>query len=71
MKRCEAQLLRKTLNFAVKDAEALAEVVKEAGSGFYRDPPIVKTLFDDDVTAANVEAAFKELSGKVKARAKY
>ncbi|MGA7326086.1 MAG: caspase family protein [Rhodomicrobium sp.] len=57
----------KRLNFAVKDAGALASILKEAGAGFYRHPPIVKTLFDDQVTAENVEAAFKELSTKVKA----
>ena len=43
------------------------QVLKEAGVGFYRNPPIVKTLFDDQVTADNVEAAFNELAGKVKA----
>ncbi|MGA7329006.1 MAG: caspase family protein, partial [Rhodomicrobium sp.] len=59
--------LSKRLNFAVKDAEALAEVLKEAGAGFYRHPPFVKTLFDAEVTAENVEAAFKELGGKVRA----
>ncbi|MGA7325351.1 MAG: caspase family protein [Rhodomicrobium sp.] len=59
--------LSKRLNFAVKDAKALAEVLKEAGAGFYRHPPIVKTLFDDQVTAENVEATFKEFKDKVKA----
>ncbi|MGA7324741.1 MAG: caspase family protein [Rhodomicrobium sp.] len=57
----------KRLNFSVNDADDLSKILKEAGAGFYRHPPIVKTLFDDDVTSANVEAAFKELSGEVKA----
>ncbi|MGA7326066.1 MAG: caspase family protein [Rhodomicrobium sp.] len=61
------QDLSKRLNFAVKDAEALAGILKEAGDGFYRHPPIAKTLFDDEVTAENVEAAFSELKNKVKA----
>jgi len=39
--------LSKRLNFAVKDAEALAGTLKEAGTG---------TLFDDEVTAEKVEA---------------
>ncbi|MGA7324644.1 MAG: caspase family protein [Rhodomicrobium sp.] len=59
--------LSKRLNFAVKDAEALAETLKEAGAGFYRHSPIVKTLFDDEVTAEKVEAAFKELGATVRA----
>jgi len=45
----------------------LAETLKAAGIGYYRNPPIVKTLFDDEVTADKVEAAFKELAGEVKA----
>ncbi len=35
--------------------------------GFYRHEPIVKTLFDDEVTAEKVKAAFGELAGKVQA----
>lgn len=57
----------KSLNFAVSDAEALAEALKEAGAGYYRHPPIVKTLFDGDVTTEKVETAFKELGARVKA----
>ena len=40
--------------------------MKEAGAGYYRNPPVVKTLFDDEVTAEKVGAAFAELSRKVK-----
>jgi len=58
---------RKNLSFAVSDAEALAETLKAAGIGYYRHPPIVKTLFDDEVTAEKVGAAFAELAGQVKA----
>ena len=58
---------RKALSYAVKDASALAGALTAAGAGFYRHRPIVKTLFDDGVTAENIEAAFKELSAKVKA----
>ncbi len=58
---------RVNLRFAVNDAEALAETLKAAGAGYYRHPPIVKTLFNDDVTAEKVGAAFAGLSGHVKA----
>ncbi len=58
---------RKSLSFAVKDAEALAQALKLAGVGYYRHPPIVKTLFDEDVTAEKVGAAFEELAAQVKA----
>ncbi|MGC2631488.1 MAG: caspase family protein [Rhodomicrobium sp.] len=58
---------RKSLSFAVKDAEALAGTLKAAGVGYYRNAPIVKTLFDDEVTADKVGAAFEELSRQVKA----
>ncbi len=58
---------RKNLSFAVSDAGALAETLKAAGAGYYRHPPIVKTLFDDAVTAGKVGAAFQELAGQVKA----
>jgi len=55
------------LKYAVADAETLAETLKAAGAGYYRHAPIVKTLYDDEVTAEKIEAAFKELSGKVQA----
>jgi hypothetical protein len=58
---------RKSLHFAVKDATALAETLTAAGAEFYRHRPIVKTLFDGDVTAEKIKAAFDELSAKVKA----
>jgi WD40 repeat protein len=58
---------RKKLKFAVKDAQTLAKAFGDAGAGLYRNPPLVKTLFDEEVTAANLEAAFKELGAKVKA----
>jgi hypothetical protein len=57
----------KALHFAVKDASDLAGTLGEAGKGFYRNPPIVKTLADKDVTAEAIGAAFKELGAKVKA----
>ena len=55
------------LNYSVKDAAALAETFGAAGAGLYRNPPIVKTLFDGDVTAAKIDAAFEELGAKAKA----
>jgi hypothetical protein len=58
---------RKTLSFAVTDAEALAGTLKDAGVGYYRNQPIVKTLFDEEVTAGKIGAAFEELSARVKA----
>ncbi len=57
----------KKLNFAVPDASDWAGALKAAGAGFYRHEPIVKTLFDDEVTAEKVKAAFGELAGKVQA----
>jgi len=59
--------LSKRLNFAVPDASELAGTLKAAGAGFYRHEPVVKTLFDGDVTAEKVKAAFEELAGQVKA----
>ncbi len=58
---------RKNLNFAVTDAGALAQTLKLAGAGYYRHPPVVKTLFDGEVTAEKVGAAFEELAVQVKA----
>ncbi len=58
---------RGKLQFAVKDATSIGDALKKAGEGYYRDPPIVKPLYDEQVTAQNVDAAFKELSQKVKA----
>ena len=55
------------LPLAVNDAETLAGTLKDAGVGYYRNPPIVKTLFDDEVTAGKIGAAFEELSARVKA----
>ncbi len=55
------------LKFAVPDASDVAGTLKEAGVGFYRHEPVIKTLFDGDVTADKVEAAFGELAGKVQA----
>jgi WD40 repeat protein len=57
---------RKNLSYAVSDAQALSQTMKEAGAGYYRNPPVVKTLFDDEVTAEKVGAAFAELSRRVK-----
>ena len=55
------------LPLAVNDAETLAGTLKDAGVGYYRNPPIVKTLFDEEVTAGKIGAAFEELSARVKA----
>ena len=55
---------RMKLKFAARDAQALAQTLKEAGVGYYRNPPIVKTLFDDEVTAGKVGAAFAELAAR-------
>ncbi len=48
------QDVRNRLPLAVSDAETLAKTLGEAGLGYYRNPPVVKTLFDDEVTAAKV-----------------
>ena len=55
------------LPLAVNDAGTLAGTLKDAGVGYYRNPPIVKTLFDEEVTAGKIGAAFEELSARVKA----
>ncbi len=55
------------LPLAVNDAETLAKTLGEAGLGYYRNTPIVKTLFDDEVTAEKIGAAFAEMSARVKA----
>ncbi len=57
----------KKLNFAVPDASDVAGTLQEAGAGFYRHAPIVKTLFDGEVTAEKAGAAFADLAGKVQA----
>ena len=59
--------MRNRLPLAVSDAETLAKTLSEAGLGYYRNPPVVKTLFDDEVTAEKIGAAFEELAGKVRA----
>jgi len=58
---------RHRLAYAVADAHAIAETLREAGTGFYRNAPRVNLLFDEDVTAEKVGAAFKELGRQVKA----
>jgi WD40 repeat protein len=58
---------KKKLNYAKSDAETLANAFRSAGAGFYRGEPVVKTLFDEDVTAGKVEAAFGEMAGMVQA----
>ena len=55
------------LPLAVNDAGTLAGTLKDAGVGYYRNAPIVKTLFDEEVTAGKIGAAFEELSARVKA----
>ena len=57
----------KRLPLAVNDAGTLAGTLKDAGVGYYRNQPIVKTLFDEEVTAGKIGAAFEELSARVKA----
>ena len=47
------------LYFADSDAGDVAETFKKAGSGFYPDPPIVKRLVENQVTADDIETAFK------------
>ena len=55
------------LYFADSDAGDVAETFKKAGSGFYPDPPIVKRLVENQVTADDIETAFKELAAQVRA----
>jgi WD40 repeat protein len=59
--------IKKKLNYARSDAETLAKAFGLAGTGFYRGEPVVRTLFDEDVTAGKVEAAFDEMAGVVQA----
>jgi WD40 repeat protein len=59
--------IKKKLNYARSDAETLAKAFGLAGTGFYRGEPVVKTLFDEDVTAEKLEAAFNEMAGMLQA----
>jgi WD40 repeat protein len=59
--------IKKKLNYARSDAETLAKAFGLAGTGFYRGEPVVRTLFDEDVTAGKVEAAFDNMAGMVRA----
>ena len=54
---------RNRLPLAVNDAETLAKTLAEAGVGFYRDPPIVKTLFDEEVTAGENRGGLRGAGG--------
>lgn len=56
---------RLQLKFAAPDARAIAASFEKAGSGFY-EAVKVRTVLDADVTAAKLEAAFKDLSAEVK-----
>jgi WD40 repeat protein/uncharacterized caspase-like protein len=55
------------LEFAVSDATELSTTLAAAGKDYYRHPPQVVMLPNDQVTAERVGAAFKELGGKIKA----
>ncbi|MGE0285358.1 MAG: caspase family protein [Bradyrhizobium sp.] len=58
---------RLRLTHAVPDATALAEGFKKAGSGLYASVE-VKTVLDSDVTLANLDKVFAEMSQKVSPR---
>jgi hypothetical protein len=55
------------LEFAVSDARELSATLADAGKSYYRHPPQVVMLRDDQVNAAGITTAFKELGGKIKA----
>jgi hypothetical protein len=55
------------LAYAVPDATALAAGFKKAGSGLYAAVE-VKTVLDSDVTVANLDKVFADLSHKVQPR---
>jgi hypothetical protein len=55
------------LNYAVPDATALAEGFRKAGDGLYASVD-VRTVLDSDVTLANLDKVFAEMSQKVKPR---
>ena len=59
--------VKRKLKFAVSDAEELSRSLAEAGKNYYRHAPVVTVLRDDQVSAAAIGAAFKELGTKVKA----
>jgi WD40 repeat protein len=61
------QDVKHQLEFAVSDASTLSQVMADAGTGYYRDKPAVKTLSNDEVTAESLSAVFKELGEKIKA----
>jgi WD40 repeat protein len=55
------------LRFAVPDAKAFAEALKEAGKQYYEEV-IPKLVTDADATAANLDRVFDDLSTKVRRR---
>jgi WD40 repeat protein len=61
------QDVKHQLKFAVSDAETLGEVMADAGTGYYRNKPVVKTLSDDEVTADRLSAIFTDLGEKIRA----
>jgi WD40 repeat protein/uncharacterized caspase-like protein len=58
---------RLRLAYAVPDAKALAEGFQKAGNGLYAGVE-VRTVLDSDVTLANLDKVFAEISQKVKPR---
>ena len=58
---------RLRLTYAVPDATALAEGFRKAGSGLYASVE-VKTVLDSEVTQANLDRVFAEISQKVQPR---
>ena len=54
------------LNFAVPDAKALADGLRQAGEGIYEKVE-VRPVLDADATAANIDKVFAELARDVRA----
>lgn len=58
---------RLQLNYAASDATAIAKAFEQAGAGLYETVE-TKVLLDDAVTLAGLDAAFADLSQKVRPR---
>jgi WD40 repeat protein/uncharacterized caspase-like protein len=55
------------LSYAVPDARAIADTLRKAGASLYQSVEVT-TVLDADVTAANLEKVFRDLSEKVQPR---
>jgi hypothetical protein len=63
----EYKNMQGVLHYAVADGQAIGDALVEAGKDYYRHKPAFMFLKNEEVTAAKIEAALKELAPRVKA----